>query len=362
MTEDCSTEDWQGPQISVAKATFTCRCPRCGQGKLFSGLLEIRPACLVCGLDFSGTDTGDAFAVPILIVLGAIVVGAAFWGGFSLSAAALGTRHHLATGDRGAGGADDALHQELLRGPAIQDAPLRDAGLTQDISIRPKSSLLSASVATAIALAMLVWLGIWQIHRLHWKEGLLAQIAAAERTAPAELSGATPKLFTRVETHGVLRGDKVALYGAEVRGDRMGAQQAEILDRVGEKPLLVVLGWVPTDAGQPVPSGGPRDITGYIRLPEHPTWLSAADDLEARRFYTLNPATIAASLGATDAAPFTLVALRNPLGAALPPNTPQPADALPEPVNNHLEYALTWFGLAGALAGVFGVWAAKRMG
>jgi len=72
-------EDWQGPGISVAKATFTCRCPRCGQGELFSGLLEIRPSCLVCGLDFSGTDTGDAFAVPILIVLGAIIVGAAFW-------------------------------------------------------------------------------------------------------------------------------------------------------------------------------------------------------------------------------------------------------------------------------------------
>ncbi len=46
---------------------------------MFDGLLQIRPACAVCGLDFSGFDTGDGFAVPILIVLGAIVVGAAFW-------------------------------------------------------------------------------------------------------------------------------------------------------------------------------------------------------------------------------------------------------------------------------------------
>jgi uncharacterized protein (DUF983 family) len=66
-------------QVSVARATLTCRCPRCGEGKLFDGILAIRPACAVCGLDFSGADTGDAFAVPILIVLGAIVVGAAFW-------------------------------------------------------------------------------------------------------------------------------------------------------------------------------------------------------------------------------------------------------------------------------------------
>jgi uncharacterized protein (DUF983 family) len=64
---------------SVARATLTCRCPRCGKGRLFDGLLAIRPACEVCGLDLSGADTGDGFAVPILIVLGAIVVGAAFW-------------------------------------------------------------------------------------------------------------------------------------------------------------------------------------------------------------------------------------------------------------------------------------------
>ncbi len=64
---------------SVARATLACRCPRCGSGPLFAGLLTIRPACTACGLDFTGADTGDAFAVPILIVLGAIIVGAAFW-------------------------------------------------------------------------------------------------------------------------------------------------------------------------------------------------------------------------------------------------------------------------------------------
>ncbi len=70
---------WEGPEPSLAKAALACRCPRCGQGRLFDGLLAIRPACEVCGLDLSGVDTGDGFAVPILIVLGAIVVGAAFW-------------------------------------------------------------------------------------------------------------------------------------------------------------------------------------------------------------------------------------------------------------------------------------------
>ncbi len=66
-------------RVTLARAALTCVCPRCGEGKLFDGVLAVRPCCDRCGLDFSGFDTGDGFAVPILIVLGAIVVGAAFW-------------------------------------------------------------------------------------------------------------------------------------------------------------------------------------------------------------------------------------------------------------------------------------------
>jgi uncharacterized protein (DUF983 family) len=53
---------------TVAQAALRCVCPRCGQGKLFDGLLAFRPSCTVCGLDFSGMDTGDGFAVPPLWV------------------------------------------------------------------------------------------------------------------------------------------------------------------------------------------------------------------------------------------------------------------------------------------------------
>ncbi len=56
-----------------------CRCPRCGKGKLFTGLLTLRPACPVCGLDLSQADTGDAGAVVVIMVLGVIVVALAFW-------------------------------------------------------------------------------------------------------------------------------------------------------------------------------------------------------------------------------------------------------------------------------------------
>ncbi len=213
-----------------------------------------------------------------------------------------------------------------------------------------------AVVATAIALAILVALGVWQLRRLAWKEGLLAQIDAAETRPPQPLTTTTPPLFTRIVATGTLVAAPTALYGVDVRDNHLGAQLVERLDRPDAAPLVVVLGWVPTDTGHPVAISGPATITGYIRLPEQPTWLSAADDMRGRHFYTLNPATIGAALGAPDPAPFVLVAL----GKAPAWGQPVPADALPRPVNNHLNYALTWFGLAASLLGVVGVSASRR--
>src|SRR5665213_3774262 len=53
------------------------RCPRCGEGKLFTGFLTLRPACERCGLDFSFADSGDGPAVFVILLGGAIVVFAA---------------------------------------------------------------------------------------------------------------------------------------------------------------------------------------------------------------------------------------------------------------------------------------------
>ena len=64
-------------QVSPFIAGVTCRCPRCGKGKLFSGFLAIRPNCEVCGLDFSFIDAGDGPAVFVIMFAGFIVVGAA---------------------------------------------------------------------------------------------------------------------------------------------------------------------------------------------------------------------------------------------------------------------------------------------
>jgi uncharacterized protein (DUF983 family) len=67
------------PAISPLGAALGCRCPRCGKGKLFAGLLSVRQACEICGLDLSAQDAGDGPAVFVILLLGLIVVGLAAW-------------------------------------------------------------------------------------------------------------------------------------------------------------------------------------------------------------------------------------------------------------------------------------------
>ena len=70
---------WAGVRPSLATAALRCRCPRCGEGKLFEGVLKVRERCAVCGLDMAQADTGDGAAAFIILILGAVLVSLAFW-------------------------------------------------------------------------------------------------------------------------------------------------------------------------------------------------------------------------------------------------------------------------------------------
>jgi len=56
---------------------IACKCPRCGKGGIYAGFLTLRPRCEACGLDFAFMDSGDGPAIFIIMIAGAIVVGAA---------------------------------------------------------------------------------------------------------------------------------------------------------------------------------------------------------------------------------------------------------------------------------------------
>ncbi len=203
---------------------------------------------------------------------------------------------------------------------------------------------------TATMLALTVGLGVWQVQRLHWKQGLLADIDRGEAGAPVPLQD-NPAPFTRVVADGTFL-PAVARYGAEVRSTRsgpaMGAHVLSPLQRARGVAVIVDRGWAPIEFDT-TPPAGPVRIEGYVRAAEKPVRFGAVDDPVARRFYALDPEAIGAALGLDRVAPFTLVAM-GPGGSL-----PEPAVALPRPANNHLSYAITWFGLAAALLVIFSI-------
>ncbi|MBM3489073.1 MAG: DUF983 domain-containing protein [Alphaproteobacteria bacterium] len=60
--------------VSPGFAGLWCRCPRCGQGRLYRGLLSVAAVCAVCGLDLSAQDSGDGPAVFVILLVGAVAV------------------------------------------------------------------------------------------------------------------------------------------------------------------------------------------------------------------------------------------------------------------------------------------------
>lgn len=212
-------------------------------------------------------------------------------------------------------------------------------------------------------LAALCALGAWQVRRLEWKTGLLDRIEAFERAGPAPLADtaglSAPEPFAKVVATGSFDHRREASLGVEVRGTSLGVHLLTPLLRAGHPPLLVDRGWVPLERATPIdrPEGDVA-VAGFVREADRRDWLSPADDVPGRRFYTFDPAAIGRAMGLSEPpAPFGLVALA-PAGAGR--SLPDPARGLPRPTNPHLGYAITWYGLAAALVGVAAAFVRRR--
>ena len=71
------TTDFKSP--SSLGAGVRCRCPRCGEGKLFSGFLALAERCDQCGLDFSFADPADGPAFFVMTGVGILVMAVWAW-------------------------------------------------------------------------------------------------------------------------------------------------------------------------------------------------------------------------------------------------------------------------------------------
>jgi len=69
--------------VSPVTAVALGRCPACGRGKLFSGVVSVAASCAVCGANFRPEEVGDGFTVPVLLLLGFMVMGGALWVDFN---------------------------------------------------------------------------------------------------------------------------------------------------------------------------------------------------------------------------------------------------------------------------------------
>jgi surfeit locus 1 family protein len=226
------------------------------------------------------------------------------------------------------------------------------------------------TLAVAVALAILLGLGAWQLQRLRWKEDLIAHVAAL-RDAPAQPAGAAlDRLarggdvdFTRVrlDCPGLATAPYLQLYGLKDGQAGWRLISACPAASVRYRTLLVDRGFVPdTVAARPrVHAGAPAalTVTGVLRMPEPASFVAPANQPAANHWFTRDVAAMARALGAPSPAPAMLFAETSA--------NPEFPDLVPAPLpaqipNRHMEYALTWFGLAAALAGVYAAMLFKR--
>ena len=212
------------------------------------------------------------------------------------------------------------------------------------------------TIASALAFAILVTLGVWQVQRMQWKEGLIARAEAMAENPPAppsDVLDADNPEFSRVALTcpGLATAPFVELQ--TINDGQAGVRLISACRHPGyPRTLLVDRGFVEDSiSARPPVSASDQPVQLVAQVRETPAPGPMALAAEGRRFYARDNAAMARSLGIDGPiAPWTLFALdsSNPEWRALEPTAPPAAFA-----NNHLGYAITWFGLALALLGVY---------
>jgi len=214
------------------------------------------------------------------------------------------------------------------------------------------------TIATALMFAFLMGLGVWQIHRLHWKLGLIAEAHANLAASPLSLDRALA-LGAGAEYHRVrLSGRFDNAHEAYVfaTGPEGGAVYHVLTPLVlaDGRAVLIDRGIVPQNLRDPKmrPVGelsGIRQIEGVWRLPDSPGLFTPVPDLKTRVWYDRDVAAIAQADGIRLAAEAVVEAGPAPN----PGGWPKGGQTVVYFYNEHLQYAITWFALAAGLLVIY---------
>jgi surfeit locus 1 family protein len=231
--------------------------------------------------------------------------------------------------------------------------------------------LLGFTALTLAALAVLIGLGVWQLQRLQWKEGLIAKIEARTKAAPTTLAEATAMAargedpsYTRVRVSGRYDHAKERYLFALSEG-RAGWHVIAPLETEAGETVLIDRGFVPDNLKAPASRAkgeveGVVAVTGIVRLPDRPGAFTPDNEPEANRWFWRDEDAMARSMFPGESvrvAPFFLEAEKGEAAGGWPEGGQTRLD-LP---NNHLQYAITWFLLAAALVGVYAAYVWKAV-
>jgi cytochrome oxidase assembly protein ShyY1 len=237
-----------------------------------------------------------------------------------------------------------------------------------------RRGIAGLGIFTLLTLALLIGLGVWQLQRRAEKHALIAQLTERLAAAPAALPALaqwralTPAAdeFRRVRFSATYEARPDAMVyssGSAIRDDISGPGTWAFLPaRLSSGETVAInTGFVQNtmqDRAQQdramarLVTGAPVTLTGYIRFPESAGALTPRENVAKRLWFSRDHVAIARGLGWGEVAPFYI-----DLEAPVPESgIPKPGPLEVHLKDDHLQYAITWFGLAGAVVIAFGVW------
>jgi surfeit locus 1 family protein len=228
------------------------------------------------------------------------------------------------------------------------------------------------TVFTIPVLIVLLGLGTWQVQRLHWKEGLIAERTARTTAAAIALPPAGQTLspqaladldFRHATVTGIFRHEQEMYLAARTMEGSVGYQVITPLQQTDGSVILVNRGWVPETRKDPPKRAqgqiaGTVTVDGAIRAPRSKNWLESKvvpDDQPAQNLWFWEDLT---TMGAhAGVAPEKLVPVFIEAGAAPNPGgLPIGGQTKVNLPNDHLQYAITWYALAVALVVIYVVY------
>jgi surfeit locus 1 family protein len=218
--------------------------------------------------------------------------------------------------------------------------------------------LLGFTIAAGILFAFLMWLGVWQVQRLHWKLGLIAQVNQNLAAKPLSLGqalkmGPEGAQYHRVTLDGRFGNAKESyVFTTDANGDPVFHVVTPFQTEAGT--FLVDRGLVPPNLKDPSSRrageiAGDTRVTGVWRIPDPPGFFTPQPDAKNRVWYSRDITGMAAADGVKLVEPVIIEADATPN----PGGWPKGGQTVVTFRNEHLQYAITWFALAAGLLGVY---------